>query len=536
MRRDGRRVRRCWFSWFVVEAQVCGGEFEIQEIGAPGEVQRAGARGVSLALLEDVLDVLAGERLAGDGVIDGAGDFVGPVDVGEGDDLVDMDAGVEAAGAQLLVVVLCLRAQGVKGEQPLGVARPSALVEEFAHVIGVFKIAVPLVTAGMRRHHVVVMVEAEAVGERFEREPLRGVAGWHGVAVGVQNDAAAVGDPREPRDRGVGGDIRQWAQGRLFDLEEFLRDFACFRVDAGVGDGREPLPGGRVHGHESGRDIQAGEEVFLHVAHEVFHAPLFVGLAHIAGSGLEAVVGGEVEVARMKDGFLAERMQEHAGLEVVDQDRAGRAAKKFERVLVAGQEVLQAFPAGELDVGHARMAEHHHEKGEPPPRVSDGDAARAAPVHLRGLSGRKGQAQERGMPHRPHHAHIFLEDARPALVSLFAQALEDLRAAIRMSLQQARDQRLERVELARAFRARAWRKLFRPRVFGHRFRVDAQLGSDLVEAQPAFPVILADLAVCFVVDHGASIIERRISPMLRSSPTRGSGSFAATSAGSKLNT
>jgi hypothetical protein len=37
---------------------------------------------VAFALLEDVFDVLAGERLAGDGVFKGEGDFFGAVNIG----------------------------------------------------------------------------------------------------------------------------------------------------------------------------------------------------------------------------------------------------------------------------------------------------------------------------------------------------------------------------------------------------------------------------------------------------------------------
>ena len=48
-------------------------------------------------------------------------------------------------------------------------------------------------------------------------------------------------------------------------------------------------------------DLQAGEEVLLDVADDVFDAALFVGLAHVAGAGLEAVVGGEVEVAGIEE-------------------------------------------------------------------------------------------------------------------------------------------------------------------------------------------------------------------------------------------
>ena len=74
-------------------------------------MQRTGLRNEAFALLEDILDVLAGECLAGDGVINGAGDFVCPVDVGKSDDLIDVDAFVEAASTKLLVVVFGLRAR-----------------------------------------------------------------------------------------------------------------------------------------------------------------------------------------------------------------------------------------------------------------------------------------------------------------------------------------------------------------------------------------------------------------------------------------
>ena len=353
-------------------------------------MQGAGLERGPFALLEDVLDVLAGERLADDGVINGAGDLVGAVDIGDGDDLVDVRTGVEAAFFELLVVVFGLRAQGVKGLQPLGLTRSATLVEEFADMIGVFKITVSLVAARMGGDQVVGVVEAEPAGERFEGEPLRGVGGGHGVAVGVQDNATTIGDAHEAGDGGVGPLGRQRAQGGLFDLEEFHRGLAGFAMDAHVGDGFQPPPGGGIHRAKAGGDFQSGEEVFLHVADGVFHPAFFVGLAHIAGAGLEAVVRGKVKVARMEACRLAQRMAEHAGLEVVDEDRSRRAAKILQPILVAAEEVLQAFPTGELDVGQARVAEHHDEKRKPTAGCSDLDNASAAPVHLGGFSGFEG--------------------------------------------------------------------------------------------------------------------------------------------------
>ena len=57
-------------------------------------MQGAGLRGVAFALLEDVFDVLAGEGLALDGVVNGEGELFRAVDVGERDDFVDVDAGL----------------------------------------------------------------------------------------------------------------------------------------------------------------------------------------------------------------------------------------------------------------------------------------------------------------------------------------------------------------------------------------------------------------------------------------------------------
>src|SRR4029077_1234547 len=51
-------------------------EFDLEQILAPGEVERAWLRAEALALLEDVSDIVAAEGLEIEGVFDGASDFV----------------------------------------------------------------------------------------------------------------------------------------------------------------------------------------------------------------------------------------------------------------------------------------------------------------------------------------------------------------------------------------------------------------------------------------------------------------------------
>ena len=87
---------------------------------------------------------------------------------------------------------------------------------------------------------------------------------------------------------------------------------------AHVGDGGEPLASGGVDGADAVGKIQTREKVLFHVSDEVFDAPFFIGLADIAGTRLEAVMGGEVQIAGIEDGFVAEAMAQDSGLEVVD--------------------------------------------------------------------------------------------------------------------------------------------------------------------------------------------------------------------------
>ena len=83
-----------------------------------------------------------------------------------------MDAFVEVAGLELLVIELGVRAERVEGEQPFGVASAATLVEEFLDVVGVFEVAVALVAAGVGGDEVVGVIEAEPVREGVEGELL----------------------------------------------------------------------------------------------------------------------------------------------------------------------------------------------------------------------------------------------------------------------------------------------------------------------------------------------------------------------------
>ena len=80
-------------------------------------------------------------------------------------------------------------------------------------------------------------------------------------------------------------------QAVAFFLEQVDGTPAGLAVEAHVGHGVEPLAGGRIEVTEVG-DLEAGEEVFLHVAHAGFDAALLVTGADVARGDLETHNGG----------------------------------------------------------------------------------------------------------------------------------------------------------------------------------------------------------------------------------------------------
>jgi hypothetical protein len=128
-------------------------------------MQGSGLRGEPLMLFEDVGDIFAGEGLAIEGVLNGAGEVVLTVDVGESDDFVDVGARVKAALGELMVVLFGARAQRVEAQQELGVTGLAALVEELFYVVGIFEVAAALVAAGMSGNQVVGVIDAKPVGK-----------------------------------------------------------------------------------------------------------------------------------------------------------------------------------------------------------------------------------------------------------------------------------------------------------------------------------------------------------------------------------
>src|SRR5208282_1059932 len=162
-------------------------------------------------------------------------------------------------------------------------------------------------------------------------------------------------------DRAVVRDGWQGPKPGLY-LGEALDGFAVsLAVNAHIGHGVHPLTPGRVEGAEGG-DVQAVEKVLLHLAHAVFNAALFVAFSDLAGDRGEAVMGGKIQVAWVKTRWQARGMLQHTGLQIINHDLSGGAAKELQRVAVSGKELFHALQEAELEVDHAAVTEHHHKE------------------------------------------------------------------------------------------------------------------------------------------------------------------------------
>jgi len=144
--------------------------------------------------------------------------------------------------------------------------------------------------------------------------------------------------------------------------------------------------------------------------------------------------------------------------------------------------VLHGLAAGELQVGHAAVAEHHGEKRQAPAGGAQSDGAGMGPVDLGGFAGGEGQSQIGRAARRTHRAHVVLEDAVAAGVAvLAAQLLIDLHRTEGVPFQPAHDHGLEAIQFARTPGNAAGREALHAGVAGHGFGIQPQVMRDLAE-------------------------------------------------------
>ena len=255
--------------------------------------------------MEDVGDVFGAVGVEFDGVFDGAGGGFFAVDFAERDDFSDVDGGVEPSVLKLPDVFVGVRAEAHEVFEVLLVAGFAFLLEEFALVVGVEVVDPSVVIAEVFGDEVVFVIDEELVWVGSQEDAFGGVFGGDGVGVGFVGDAELGVDGDGATHADVVGNQRQRQEFGTFFFEHLDGLFMRGSVDARVGDGVEPDARSGVDGIKAVA-LESVEKILFDVADSIFNPSFFVRCSDVAGGDLKAVVVGEVDILRMKNGLFSQ--------------------------------------------------------------------------------------------------------------------------------------------------------------------------------------------------------------------------------------
>src|SRR5919201_348453 len=335
--------------------------------------------------------VPSAEAALDDGVGDGGGDVGLAVHVDQAKELLELAVEADAPPRHLVQVQSRL---GADGDEPLaarGTAACLAAIEQLADVGGIFDVAVLVPAASVGGDLDAVAHDAQAAVVGPELDSLAHELGGDRVRVAVEAHARLLGDDEGNDDVGVEGVWRQRAQTGALDEQALGRALASGGVDALVGDLVTPAGGLGAQVVEAGKGA-AVEEGVSDELDAGLDAALELGIAGGGGGGLEQVVAGEGEEARVELDGRAHVVQDD-GFEIDVDHPARDAAEEFQRLAVHPAERLHLLVQGEVDEDGARPGQHHGEQGQRPLAGAHAQVAEAAPVDLGLLGGLELDAQ-----------------------------------------------------------------------------------------------------------------------------------------------
>jgi len=210
----------------------------------------------------------------------------------------------------------------------------------------------------------------------------------------------------------------------------------------------------------------------------------------------------EVGIDGIEDRLLAKAVAEHGGLEVVDHNLAGDAAKSVKGVLVTGQEVLHGLGHRELGVNYSAVAQNHDEDAEFARCRANPDGSAGAPVDLGAFARSEAELEIRLGAFGPDLGNVLLEDGVAALISLAFDPVQDLGGGVGMVLQHTHDGVFVWIKLAGPTSRSALPVALLLQPLGHCTWIQFQFLTDLGWSEAFLLVIMPDPGVEFVVDHG----------------------------------
>ncbi len=248
----------------------------------------------------------------------------------------------------------------------------------------------------------------------------------HAVAIALPAHEAVDRAQSVHDARGIEGVFGQGQKrrplGGLEDLGDAL--LAELRVLALVDDLDEPAPGLLAHVLQVAKATSV-EEAALEIPEVALDEGFVIGFSRAYGLGLEAVVGGERQQARLVDDVGAFVARDH-GFLVVVANGSRDAAQVFEGAAVPFEQRKQVFALEQVHVTPAAARQREHAGVDCVCPVGEVHPVRR-PVLLGHLARPEHRAHARGLGRlgRPQPAHAVLEDRVAAGIAFGAQLLQD---------------------------------------------------------------------------------------------------------------
>src|SRR6516164_3144001 len=168
---------------YLVGVEVRWSDIDVEQVVAAGELQGSWFWQRPGAGLQDVGDVLGAEGLEGEAVGDGACYGVGGIDLGQGQDLADVVAGVEPALFQAVVIGCRIRRQRQEVHHQALFAGAAALGYQCLGVIWILDVLMTAIAAPMAGDELIVEVDADPVWIGFDRHAAMRVGGRDGILI-----------------------------------------------------------------------------------------------------------------------------------------------------------------------------------------------------------------------------------------------------------------------------------------------------------------------------------------------------------------
>jgi hypothetical protein len=177
----------------LVDGEIRFGDLNFKKVLPSGQMKSARFGEGPRSLFEEIGDVFRGEGLEEAGILDSPVDGMLAIDFTEGDDLLEVMAGVEAALFQFTVIIPGFVWEVEEAHEEFLIPSLGSVLDQTFGMVGVFIVFVSIISADMAGDEILLMIDTNAIRVDSQAEFGAGIAVWNGIGVGVDFDAELRG-------------------------------------------------------------------------------------------------------------------------------------------------------------------------------------------------------------------------------------------------------------------------------------------------------------------------------------------------------